>query len=146
MSVILCLHCFLFCTLGGIKVGANLSVLMLTVSSVLNASGGGSTVPGGGAVDSVNGGTVVLNASDVGAVETVNGKTGTSINLTATDVGAIEFGDNVSQLINDVGYLSPGSNVSLLNNDANYISNGDNISELTNDVGYMSQLVLCSCN
>ena len=48
-------------TLGGIKVGNNPTI---DVDGVLSATGGGGTVPGGGAVDSVNGktGTVVLNA------------------------------------------------------------------------------------
>lgn len=56
------------------------------------------TVSGGGAVDSVNGqtGTVVLTASDVGAladtytapVSSVNSKTG-AVTLTASDVGAL---------------------------------------------------------
>ena len=60
----------------------------------IDAAGGG----GGGAVDSVNGetGTVVLTAADVGAlpdttafVTSVNGDIGPEITLTAVDVGAL---------------------------------------------------------
>jgi len=40
----------------------------------------------------------------VGAVFSVNGKTGTVV-LNSTDVGAVAIGSNISQLTNDVGYI-----------------------------------------
>ena len=68
-------------TLGGVKVGTNLSI---TADGTLNASGGGG---GGGAVDSVNGSTG-------------------DVVLTASDVGALASGDDVSELNNDAGYIT----------------------------------------
>ena len=84
-------------TLGGIKVGANLSI---DANGVLSSTASGG---GGGAVDSVNGqtGAVVLGAADV---------------------GALQAGDNVSELTNDAGYLANGDNVSELVNDAGYVT------------------------
>ena len=75
----------------------------------ITATGGG----GGGAVDSVNGktGTVVLNAADVGAATTAQGVKADS---------ALQNGDNVSVLTNDAGYLTtataPTAPVTSVNN------------------------------
>ena len=74
----------------------------------ITATGGG-----GGAVDSVNGktGTVVLNAADVGAATTAQGVKADS---------ALQNGDNVSVLTNDAGYLTtataPTAPVTSVNN------------------------------
>lgn len=79
-------------SLGGIKVGDNLTI---TSDGRLSATGGGGT----GAVESVNGkvGRVVLNANDVGAyspsnqppypVTKVNNRTG-NVTITASELGA----------------------------------------------------------
>ena len=80
-----------------LKTGGTAGQVLAKVSST-NYDVAWTTVSGGGAVDSVNGqtGTVVLDADDVGAlpdtytapVTSVNAKTG-AVTLTASDVGAL---------------------------------------------------------
>ena len=80
-----------------LKTGGSTGQVLAKVSGT-NYDVAWTTVSGGGAVDSVNGqtGTVVLTASDVGAladtytapVSSVNTKTG-AVTLTASDVGAL---------------------------------------------------------
>jgi len=128
----------------------------------INSSGGGG---GGGDVSSVNGqtGAVVLSASDVGAattsqgskadsaVQSVNGKTGTSVTLNAGDVGALKSGDNISELNNNSGYITSAQvnypvtqvngkqgAVTLVASDVGALAPGDDISTLNNNTGYIT--------
>jgi hypothetical protein len=92
--------------------------------------------PGGpGSVDSVNGqtGVVVLNANDVGALQS-----GDNISLLTNDEGYLKAGDNISSLNDDLNLIKENDNISLLNNDEGYLKSGDNVSELVNDVDYAS--------
>lgn len=89
-------------TLGGIKVGAGLSI---TETGILSATGGGTadavewknvldkptTLAGYGIVDAkIENGVITLGAGTITPVVSVNGKTGGTIVLSAEDVGALK--------------------------------------------------------
>ncbi len=109
--------------------GTNITI----VGNVISATGGG----GGGAVDSVNGytGTVVLTAADVGALPDT------------TPIPA-----NTSDLNNDSGFITSAAlptKVSDLTNDAGYITSADiptNVSAFVNDAGYLTSAPVTSVN
>ena len=93
------------------------------------------TVSGGGAVDSVNGytGTVVLSASDVGAladtytapVSSVNTKTG-AVTLTASDVGALSSSTTfVSSFNGSTGAVTYTAPVTSVNTQTGAVVIGD---------------------
>ena len=103
------------------------------------------TVSGGGAVDSVNGytGTVVLSASDVGAladtytapVSSVNTKTG-AVTLTASDVGALSSSTTyVSSFNGSTGAVTYTAPVTSVNTQTGAVVIGD---ATTSSAGLMS--------
>ena len=103
------------------------------------------TVSGGGAVDSVNGktGTVTLTASDVGAladtytapVSSVNSKTG-AVTLTASDVGALSSSTTfVSSFNGSTGAVTYTAPVTSVNTQTGAVVIGD---ATTSSAGLMS--------
>ena len=150
-------------TLGGIKVGAGLSI---SEQGTLSATGGGTadavewknvldkptTVAGYGITDAkIDGNDVVLgnktitpysaNNPPVYPVDSVNGKTGVVI-LNAADVGALPnttvIPDKTSQLTNDSGFITN----SALSDYAKKTEIPTKTSELTNDSGYITNTAL----
>lgn len=122
------------------------------VSNVISATGGG----GGGAVDSVNGytGTVVLTAADVGALpDTTPIPANTSdLNNDSGFITSAALPTKVSDLTNDAGYITSAAiptDVSDFTNDAGYITSADiptNVSAFVNDAGYLTSAPVTSVN
>ena len=150
-------------TLGGIKVGAGLTI---STEGTLSATGGGTadavewknvldkptTISGYGITDAkIDGNNVVLgnktitpysaNNPPAYPVDSVNGKTGVVV-LSAADVGALPnttvIPDKTSQLDNDSGYITN----SALTGYAKKTEIPTKTSELTNDSGYITNVAL----
>lgn len=146
-------------TLGGIKVGAGLTI---STEGTLSATGGGTadavewnnvldkptTIAGYGITDAkIDGNNVVLGNKTMTPytpsnpptypVDSVNGKTGAVV-LNAADVGALPnttvIPDKTSQLDNDSGYITN----SALTGYAKKTEIPTKTSELTNDSGYIT--------
>lgn len=150
-------------TLGGIKVGAGLTI---STEGTLSATGGGTadavewknvldkptTIAGYGITDAkIDGNNVVLGDKTITPytpsnppaypVDSVNGKTGVVV-LNAADVGALPnttvIPDKTSQLDNDSGYITD----SALTGYAKKTEIPTKTSELTNDSGYITNTAL----